>query len=137
MRVFVSKYTYSANRVGKLMKVAITIAFILAAFVASPASAEPRNDTPHALACMKKYGFTYAEWRAYSVPAYKADPYRACRDAGETRKGATCSKLVAQCVAFNKRGGYDTKRCETYRAPCMATGVYKDRNRTIVDVIRR
>ena len=42
------------------MKVAITIAFILAAFVASPASAEPRNDTPHALACMKKYGFTYA-----------------------------------------------------------------------------
>ena len=47
------------------------------------AKAEPRNDTPHALACMKKYGFTYAEWRAYTVPAAKANPYRACRDSGK------------------------------------------------------
>ncbi|MCK1449609.1 hypothetical protein IVB36_01435 [Bradyrhizobium sp. 35] len=44
------------------------------------AGAEPANNTPHALACMKKYGFTYAEWRAYAVPAEKANPYRACRD---------------------------------------------------------
>src|ERR1700737_2962178 len=34
----------------------------------------------------------------------------------------TCSQLVAECVAFNKKGGYDTSRCEGYRAPCMATG---------------
>lgn len=42
--------------------------------------AEPSNSSPHALACMKKYGFTYAEWRAYTVPASKAEPYRRCRD---------------------------------------------------------
>jgi hypothetical protein len=29
---------------------------------------------------MKKYAFTYAQWRAYQVPAEKANPYRACRD---------------------------------------------------------
>ncbi|TWC05254.1 hypothetical protein FBZ93_103267 [Bradyrhizobium macuxiense] len=44
------------------------------------AFAESKNNTPHALACMKKYGFTYAEWRAYAVPAEKAVPYRKCRD---------------------------------------------------------
>ena len=40
------------------------------------------NSSPRAQACMKKYGFTYAEWRAYSVPAEKAEPYRRCRDGG-------------------------------------------------------
>ena len=49
---------------------------------AGAAKAEPPNNTPHALACMKKYGFTYAEWRAYTVPAEKAVPYRICRDKG-------------------------------------------------------
>jgi hypothetical protein len=29
---------------------------------------------------MKKYGFTYEQWRAYAVPAEKAEPYRRCRD---------------------------------------------------------
>jgi len=47
-----------------------------------PVAAEPPNNTPHALACMKKYGFTHAEWRAYTVPAEKAEPYRRCRDGG-------------------------------------------------------
>jgi hypothetical protein len=37
---------------------------------------------------MKKYGFTYEQWRAYQVPAEKAEPYRLCRDSGgRARKG--------------------------------------------------
>ena len=56
----------------------------MSAIAATAAHAEPRNDTPHALACMKKYGFTYAEWRAYTVPASKAEPYRRCRDGGRS-----------------------------------------------------
>lgn len=59
------------------------VAMALIALSIPAAKAEPRNDTPHALACMKKYGFTYAEWRAYTVPANKANPYRACRDSGK------------------------------------------------------
>ncbi len=55
----------------------------MSAIAATTAYAEPRNNTPHALACMKKYGFTYAEWRAYTVPASKAEPYRLCRDRGQ------------------------------------------------------
>jgi hypothetical protein len=58
------------------------LAFVAALAFSSPAVAEPPNNTPHALACMKKYGFTYAEWRAYTVPAAKAEPYRKCRDRG-------------------------------------------------------
>ena len=61
----------------KHLFVALTAALALS----SPAIAEPSNSTPHARACMKKYGFTYAEWRAYTVPAAKAEPYRKCRDA--------------------------------------------------------
>jgi len=59
------------------------IAAALFAISAPTARAEPRNDTPHALACMNKYGFTYADWRAYAVPAEKANRYRACRDGGK------------------------------------------------------
>lgn len=62
------------------------LAVVLLAGSAPAATAEPRNDTPHALACMSKYGFTYAEWRAYTVPAAKANPYRACRDSGKGRR---------------------------------------------------
>jgi hypothetical protein len=64
------------------MKFTLSAALLLVAVSTIPASAEPPNNTPHALACMKKYGFTYAEWRAYTVPAAKAEPYRKCRDAG-------------------------------------------------------
>jgi hypothetical protein len=60
----------------------IAIALVKALVSTLPAAAEPPNNTPHALACMKKYGFTYAEWRAYAVPAEKAEPYRRCRDGG-------------------------------------------------------
>ena len=65
---------------GAKMKIRITVAALAVALFAVPAGAEPRNDTPRAQACMKKYGFTYAEWRAYTVPAAKAVPYRKCRD---------------------------------------------------------
>lgn len=69
-----------------MKKVALlaTAAAMLA--VAPAAKAEPRNDTPHARACMKKFGFTYAQWRAYAVPAEKANPYRACRDSGKPQR---------------------------------------------------
>ncbi|WP_152977737.1 hypothetical protein [Bradyrhizobium pachyrhizi] len=62
------------------MKMTVLAAAAVALLCAGSALAEPRNNTPHALACMKRYGFTYAEWRAYAVPAEKANPYRACRD---------------------------------------------------------
>jgi hypothetical protein len=44
---------------------------------------------------MKKYGFTYAQWRAYSVPAEKAEPYRLCRDAG-TSEGRTLNSCLSK-----------------------------------------
>lgn len=62
------------------MKMKMIGAAVAALAFTCPAHAEPRNSTPHALACMKKYGFTYEQWRAYAVPAEKAVPYRACRD---------------------------------------------------------
>jgi hypothetical protein len=65
-----------------MKKIAGAVVAVALIALSVPAKAEPRNDTPHALACMKKYGFTYAEWRAYTVPADKANRYRACRDNG-------------------------------------------------------
>ena len=61
----------------------LVVAAALLAVSVPTARAEPRNSTPHALACMKKYGFTYEQWRAHAVPAEKANPYRACRDSGK------------------------------------------------------
>jgi hypothetical protein len=51
--------------------------------------------------------------------------------------GKTCSQLVQECVAFNKKGGHDTSRCAGYKAPCMESGTYQDRNRTITGVVRK
>lgn len=70
------------------MKVSMFLPLLAVLLSASSATAqiEPSNSTPHALACMKRYGFTYAEWRAYTVPAEKAVPYRKCRDAGSRRR---------------------------------------------------
>lgn len=51
--------------------------------------------------------------------------------------GKSCSDLVQECVEFNRSGGYDTSRCQGYKASCMKTGVYKDRNRTITGVAKR
>ncbi|PDT90238.1 hypothetical protein CO669_12360 [Bradyrhizobium sp. Y36] len=92
------------------MKKTILTALALAALAASPALAEPSNSTPHALACMKKYGFTYAQWRAYAVPAEKANPYRACRDAapaGENSgmgKSGACQRKAGFTQAQNEAG---------------------------------
>jgi len=60
---------------------ALILASIAVLVLTGAATAEPSNSTPHARACMAKYGFTYAQWRAYQVPAEKAVPYRQCRDA--------------------------------------------------------
>jgi len=45
---------------------------------------------------MKKYGFTYEQWRAYQVPAEKAELYRLCRDSAGR---ADAGKVKAQCLA--------------------------------------
>ncbi|MCK1513049.1 hypothetical protein IVB22_10780 [Bradyrhizobium sp. 190] len=66
-----------------MKKVALFVTAAAMLALTAPAKAEPRNDTPQALACMKKYGFTYAQWRANAVPGEKANPYRACRDSGK------------------------------------------------------
>jgi hypothetical protein len=48
--------------------------------VASAASAA-ENDNPHALACMKKAGITYASWRSgHAGTQALVDRYVACRD---------------------------------------------------------
>ena len=91
------------------MKTTILTAMAVAALFASPAMAtEPRNDTTHALACMKKYGFTYAQWRAYAVPAEKANPYRACRDAG----GAEENSGQGKSGACQRRAGFTQEQYE-------------------------
>lgn len=54
-----------------------------------------------------------------------------------TAYAKTCSQLIAECVAWNKSHGSDVGRCEGYRASCMATGTYQDRNRTITNVTRK
>lgn len=90
------------------MKMMIVSAMVVAVFSACPAFAEPRNDTPHALACMKKYGFTYAQWRAYAVPAEKANPYRACRDAG----GAEENSGQGNSGACQRRAGFTQQQYE-------------------------
>ncbi len=74
------------------MRIIIVITGLILASV-SAALAEPSNNTPHALACMKKFGFTYDQWRAYQVPPEKANPYRACRDADAS--GGYSGKVLA------------------------------------------
>jgi hypothetical protein len=63
------------------MKKTLMIATALAAMSISTANARPL--TAHELKCMANYGFTEAEWRAKTVPASKANPYRVCRDAAK------------------------------------------------------
>ena len=49
----------------------------------------------------------------------------------------TCSKLAAECVAYNKARGADTQRCYGYKASCMKTGTWVDRNRQFSNVSRK
>lgn len=51
--------------------------------------------------------------------------------------GKSCSDLVQECVDYNHSRGHDTARCQGYKASCMKSGVYKDRNRTITGVAKR
>ena len=74
----------------------ILIAAFATLVLTTTANAEPSNSTPHARACMKKYGFTYEQWRAYAVPAEKAEPYRLCRDSGGRSDAAN---VKAKCLA--------------------------------------
>lgn len=63
------------------MRVILTLVCTVLLASLNTALAEPSNSSPQARACMKKFGFTYEQWRAYQVPPEKANPYRACRDA--------------------------------------------------------
>jgi hypothetical protein len=52
----------------------------------------------------------------------------------------TCSKLAAECVAHNKvnsRSDPQGARCAGYKAQCMATGKWVDRNRSFDNVTRK
>lgn len=52
-----------------------------AAALAGPALAQVGNNTPHAQACMKKAGITYAGWRSgHAGTQAQVDRYIACRD---------------------------------------------------------
>lgn len=68
---------------------AIAVAVVYSASVANAAG----NDTPQARACMAQNGFTYAEWRAYKVPADKADAYRRCL--ASAKSSYTSGKVLA------------------------------------------
>lgn len=56
---------------------------------------------------------------------------------GAANAQQTCSKLAAECVAFNKKGGWPTDRCEGYKQQCMATGKWVDKNRTFNNVTKK
>jgi hypothetical protein len=47
----------------------------------------------------------------------------------------SCSGLAATCVAYNKKAGSPTDRCAGYKAQCMQTGAWQDRNcsRSVVE----
>lgn len=49
----------------------------------------------------------------------------------------TCSKLAAECVAWNQARGHDTQRCYGYKASCMKTGSWRDRNRSYDNVAKK
>lgn len=93
------------------------------AVLSSPALAqtEPSNNTPHALACMKRYGFTYAQWRAYAVPPEKAEPYRQCRDGRSGRNAG--GSVRATCFA---RAGVTERQWQSRQATYAQGAVVKE-----------
>ena len=100
------------------MKTILTI-LALSTMTATALHAEARNDTPQALACMKKYGFTLEQWRAYAVPAEKAEPYRLCRDSGGR---ADAGKVKAACLA---QAGVTAKQWAAKEASLAQGSAYK------------
>jgi len=49
----------------------------------------------------------------------------------------SCSGLAATCKAFNKKAGSDTSRCDGYKAACMQSGQWQDRNCSRSNVTKR
>jgi len=60
-----------------------------------------------------------------------------CLSATAAHAQQTCSKLAAECVAYNKARGHDTNRCYDYKAACMKTGQWTDRNRQFSNVAKK
>ena len=52
-------------------------------------------------------------------------------------KNPSCSSLASTCKAFNRKAGAPTGRCDEYRAACMQTGTWQDRNCTRTNVRKR
>jgi len=49
----------------------------------------------------------------------------------------SCSSLAATCRAFNRKLNADTSRCDEYKAECLRTGSWRDRNCSRDNVARR
>ena len=49
----------------------------------------------------------------------------------------SCSGLAATCVSYNKKAGAPTDRCAVYKAQCMQSGAWQDRNCSRSEVKRR
>jgi hypothetical protein len=63
-----------------MKKTLLVAALCIVGFFSTALAAE--NDNPHALACMKKAGITYAGWRSgHAGTQTQVDKYIACRDA--------------------------------------------------------
>lgn len=49
----------------------------------------------------------------------------------------SCSSLAATCKTFNRKLGADTSRCDGYKAECLRTGAWRDRNCSRDNVARK
>ncbi|WP_148287796.1 hypothetical protein [Rhodopseudomonas sp. B29] len=84
-----------------------------------------------------KFVVVAAQALALLSAAAAAAAAQAQTPSGDVGGRKSCSQLVAECIDFNKKGGYDTGRCAGYKDACMASGIYQDRNRTIINVRRK
>jgi hypothetical protein len=57
---------------------------------------------------------------AFSTPSFA---YTTC-----DLPNPSCSRLAATCKAWNKKTGSDTSRCDGYKAACLQSGSWQDRN---------
>jgi hypothetical protein len=100
-------------------RIAIVMILALSTMTGTALHAEARNDTPQALACMKKYGFTLEQWRAYAVPAEKAEPYRLCRDSGGR---SDAGRIKSACLA---QAGVTPEQWRAMQASLAQGAAYK------------
>ena len=49
----------------------------------------------------------------------------------------SCSSLAATCKAYNRKPSADTSRCDGYKAECLRTGAWRDRNCSRDNVSRK